>query len=129
MTFQGALIKAEREQRIAQEAADLRPTFREVARDYLHKRIRKEKNRRKLQVMFNSELLPVLGDMALENINREHVLAICRLIDRRGAEAQARDVFGYARVVLNFAVEQGMLRWPRLFGQFFRFDEWSLCRG
>jgi hypothetical protein len=21
------------------------------------------------------------------------------------------------------------LRWPRLFGQFFRFDEWSLCRG
>ena len=32
-----------------------------------------------------------------------------RLIDRRGAEAQARDAFGYARVVLNFAVEQGML--------------------
>jgi hypothetical protein len=22
-----------------------------------------------------------------------------------------------------------LLRWPRLFGQFFRFDEWSLCRG
>ena len=21
------------------------------------------------------------------------------------------------------------LRWPRLFGQSFRFDEWSLCRG
>jgi hypothetical protein len=21
------------------------------------------------------------------------------------------------------------MRWPRLFGQFFRFDEWSLCRG
>jgi hypothetical protein len=21
------------------------------------------------------------------------------------------------------------VRWPRLFGQFFRFDEWSLCRG
>ena len=102
-------IKAEREQRIAQEAADTRPTFREVAIEYLHKRIRKEKNRRKLQVMFNSELLPVLGDMALEDISPEHVLVISRLIDRRGAEAQARDVFGYARVVLNFAVEQGML--------------------
>jgi GntR family transcriptional regulator len=25
--------------------------------------------------------------------------------------------------------ESGHLRWPRLFGQFFRFDEWSLCRG
>ena len=23
----------------------------------------------------------------------------------------------------------GIMRWPRLFGQFFRFDEWSLCRG
>jgi allantoinase len=23
----------------------------------------------------------------------------------------------------------GQLRWLRLFGQFFRFDEWSLCRG
>ena len=23
----------------------------------------------------------------------------------------------------------GTLRWPRLFGQSFRFDEWSLCRG
>ena len=22
-----------------------------------------------------------------------------------------------------------VVRWPRLFGQFFRFDEWSLCRG
>ena len=21
------------------------------------------------------------------------------------------------------------LRWPRLFGQFFRFDKWNLCRG
>ena len=70
-------IKAEREQRIAQEAADTRPTFREVAIEYLHKRIRKEKNRRKLQVMFNSELLPVLGDMALEDISPEHVLVIC----------------------------------------------------
>jgi len=24
---------------------------------------------------------------------------------------------------------QGNLRWPRLFGQFFRFDKWTLCRG
>jgi hypothetical protein len=24
---------------------------------------------------------------------------------------------------------EGKLRWSRLFGQFFRFDEWSLCRG
>ena len=24
---------------------------------------------------------------------------------------------------------RAMMRWPRLFGQFFRFDEWSLCRG
>ena len=27
---------------------------------------------------------------------------------------------------LPFIIE---MRWPRLFGQFFRFDEWSLCRG
>src|SRR5258707_6360605 len=24
---------------------------------------------------------------------------------------------------------RSMLRWSRLFGQFFRFDEWNLCRG
>jgi hypothetical protein len=31
----------------------------------------------------------------------------------------------YVRLEPNSA----SLKWPRLFGQFFRFDEWSLCRG
>ncbi len=31
--------------------------------------------------------------------------------------------------VLYGLEKMGLLRWPRLFGQFFRFDEWSLCRG
>ena len=24
---------------------------------------------------------------------------------------------------------KAIMRWPRLFGQFFRFDEWNICRG
>ena len=39
-----------------------------------------------------------------------------------GTEA-IRLLLGYAFNVVR------LLRWPRLFGQFFRFDEWSLRRG
>ena len=68
-----------------------RMRFSEIAEKYLNERIPKEVNRRKLGIMFNSELLPVLGDLALEDITRDHVLLICRRIDRRGAPRQARD--------------------------------------
>ena len=33
------------------------------------------------------------------------------------------------QIRLLYESEHYPLRWPRLFGQFFRFDEWSLCRG
>jgi len=34
-----------------------------------------------------------------------------------------------AEITQSCGSGQGGLRWPRLFGQFFRFDEWNLCRG
>jgi hypothetical protein len=64
-------VKAKREQKAAQEAAAARSTFCEAADDYLAERIPKEKNRRKLQVMFKAELLPALGNMPLEEIARD----------------------------------------------------------
>jgi integrase len=109
-------VKAKREQKAAQEAADARVRFREIAEEYLKDRIPKEENRRKIGMMFNTELLPVLGDLALEDITRGHVLPICRRIDRRGAPHQARDVFAYARAVLNYAVERGYLATSALLG-------------
>ena len=29
----------------------------------------------------------------------------------------------------EWSAVDGQVRWSRLFGQFFRFDEWNLCRG
>jgi len=33
------------------------------------------------------------------------------------------------QLALNYDSGSGNVRWSRLFGQFFRFDEWNLCRG
>jgi integrase len=44
------------------------------------------------------------------------MLPICRRIDKRDAPHQARDVFSCARVVLNFAVEKGVLASSPLLG-------------
>jgi hypothetical protein len=31
--------------------------------------------------------------------------------------------------VVKFGDPRFTVRWPRMFGQFFRFDKWNLCRG
>jgi integrase len=109
-------ILVKQKQKAAQEAAEARPKFREAVEDYLLERIPKEKNRGKLRVMFKTELLPVLGDLALDDITRDHVLPICRRIQKRGSPHQARDVFSYARAVLNYSVEKGLIGASPLIG-------------
>jgi Arm DNA-binding domain len=74
-------VVARREQKGAQEAADARVRFREIAEEYLKDRISMKENRRKLGIMFNTELLPVLGE-------RDHVLPICRRIEGAGRRAR-----------------------------------------
>jgi hypothetical protein len=45
------------------------------------------------------------------------------------AAAQSQSVTIEKLVTDGWEIAGYIVRWPRLFGQFFRFDEWSLCRG
>ena len=99
----------------AQKAA--RITYKEVTEDYLQERIPKVVNRRKMGLSFNTDMLPALGDKAIADVTPEDVMAMYNSIRRRGAHRQAKIMFDYTRVILNFAVEQRHLKVSPLLGQ------------
>jgi Zn-dependent protease len=59
------------------------------------------------------------------------VIAFPQLIKAWKYDPKAPENLAYYGVPFQTKLEYGglYLRWSRLFGQFFRFDEWNLCRG
>jgi len=51
-------------------------------------------------------------------------------VDRGGGAPGAANLVGkHAGSIVIEIAGAVVLRWSRLFGQFFRFDEWNICRG
>jgi len=109
------LAKAE-DARVAQAKAQ-RMTFRELAEEYITDRIPKEANRIKARRLFNADLLPDLGDLAIEDVTAEQVDAIWRRVKKRGAHMQATHAFSAARAALNFAVDNKLMAASPLHGK------------
>lgn len=94
-----------------------RAKFRDVAEEYLRERIPKEKNRKKIALLFTASLYPKLGDVALADIEASDAMDIYRAVKARGASVQAEHAFAYIRAVLNYAVASGYLEASPLVGK------------
>ena len=65
------------------------------------------------------------GDLLVTRKNTYDLVAACALVRHPPSRLLLLDT------IFRFKLrnDSRLLRWPRFLGQFFRFDEWSLCRG
>jgi integrase len=88
-----------------------RKTFAQLADDYLElyaKPNKKEKSWKDDKRVLTVDVIPYIGDVALEDIRRSACSEIIHNIMKRGAPSQADHCFKIMRAVFNWAVSEGI---------------------
>ena len=84
-------------------------TFAKAVKEWLHVRIedRADSYQRTIQFRLQKYILPVLGDMKLDEIAAPHILALCRNIENEGHAETAKRVRVIIGQVFRFAIASG----------------------
>lgn len=97
-------------QRDALKARKARLTVKELSERWERLELsgRKDKGA-EVRRSFAKDVLPVLGDVAAEDVRRTHIAAILDKVVERGARIGARNLLGDIRQMFGFAIARGLL--------------------
>jgi len=105
--FEQEAEKATRKHQEAQEKA-ARKTFSQLADDYIEIYSKpKKKSWKEDQRILNNDVIPLIGDMALEDIRKAKINDVINKIIKRGALVSADHCFRTLRAVFNWAASGG----------------------
>ena len=103
----------ETKRKVDQEEADAaakaaRKTFSQLADDYIEIYSKpKKKSWKEDQRILNNDVIPLIGDMALEDIRKAKINDVINKIIKRGALVSADQCFRVLRAVFNWAASSG----------------------
>lgn len=99
---------------LAEQAAlakqQARITVRELFERWMATDIRKYKDGGKsIRRMFEKDVLPTLGDLAVEDVRKGHITSVTDALLARGVNRMARMVFSLMRQMFRFAVDRDII--------------------
>ena len=97
----------ERESALAAHLA--RPTLFDVYKLWLATGLTKRKDTTELKRAFDKDVIPILGNMAVADITRAHVVGVLDAILARGARRLASRTLGELRQLFGFAIDRNHL--------------------
>jgi integrase len=71
--------------------------------------IRRKDGGKEVRRMFEKDVLPILGDMAVEDVRKGHITEVTDALLARGVNRMAKQIFSLMRQMLRFAVDRDIL--------------------
>lgn len=106
-------VKREAELRTLQEATqaiDTRTTVRELFERWANIDIANRKDGGKeIRRMFEKDVLPILGDLAVEDVRKGHITSVTDSLLARGVNRMAKLIFSLMRQMFRFAVDRDLI--------------------
>lgn len=102
---------AQAKKRIAQaEAIQSRITVRDLFERWVSvELIRRKDGGKEIRRMFEKDVLPVLGDFAVEDVRKGHITAVTDVLLARGVMRMAKLIFSLMRQMFRYAVDRDII--------------------
>ena len=86
-----------------------RVTVEDAVERYLRQKIKKETTRRNFKNMFDNDVIPAIGKLAVADVTKQDMQRIIDRIEDRGAVRQAGLALSIVRAMLNWCVGRGYM--------------------
>jgi integrase len=96
-------------ERLRTEAAKQQNTFSTVAEAFIAKHASRKRSARIIELLVRRELVRVWGAKQISDVSRADVITLLDTIMDRGHPAAAHSVFGYGKLLFNWAIQRGVI--------------------
>lgn len=104
----GRGINPKEEDRKAKLEREGRVTFGAAMEDYLKRHVAKQRKAKDAEREIRKELMPRWADWALADVTRKDVVKMVDELLDRGAEHQARNIYGHVRTFYDWCINRGV---------------------
>lgn len=104
----------QRQAQLAEQAALAKQQARITVRELFERwkktdLIRRKDGGKEIERMFEKDVLPVLGDIPVEDVRKGHITAVTDALLARGVNRMARMIFSLVRQMFRFAVDRDII--------------------